>query len=59
MGDLLFIAITIAFFALAAGFVVLCDRIIGPDRDFDLLADGDIDARAGDAEGETLQGAVR
>lgn len=31
MGDILFIAITIAFFALATGFVKLCDRIIGPD----------------------------
>jgi hypothetical protein len=31
MADVLFIAITIAFFALAAGFVRVCDRIIGPD----------------------------
>ncbi len=31
----LFIAITIAFFALAAGFVKLCDHIIGPDPDHD------------------------
>lgn len=31
MTDLLFIAMTIAFFALAAGFVRVCDRIIGPD----------------------------
>jgi hypothetical protein len=29
--DLLFIAITVAFFALCVGYVRLCDRIIGPD----------------------------
>jgi hypothetical protein len=31
MQDVLFIAITIAFFVLAAGFVKICDHIIGPD----------------------------
>jgi hypothetical protein len=36
VADLLFIAITIAFFALAAGFVKICDHIIGPDSDHDL-----------------------
>jgi hypothetical protein len=36
VGDLIFIAIVIAFFALAAGFVKLCDRIIGPDDAADL-----------------------
>ena len=39
MADLLFIAITIAFFALAAGFVKVCDHIIGPDSDHDLVVD--------------------
>ena len=39
MADLLFIAITIAFFALAAGFVKICDHIIGPDTDHDLAVD--------------------
>lgn len=33
MADLLFILVTVAFFAVAAGFVSLCDRIIGPDSD--------------------------
>lgn len=33
MADLLFVAITIAFFAIALGAVTLCDRIIGPDAD--------------------------
>jgi hypothetical protein len=44
MQDLLFIAITIAFFVLAAGFVKLCDRIIGPDTDHDLADDADDEA---------------
>lgn len=38
MRDLLFVAITIAFFALAAGLVKVCDRIIGPDETSDLAA---------------------
>jgi hypothetical protein len=38
VGDLIFIAVTIAFFALAAGFVKICDRIIGPDETSDLIA---------------------
>jgi hypothetical protein len=31
VADLLFVVITIAFFALCVGYVRLCDRIIGPD----------------------------
>ena len=31
MADLLFLGITVAFFALAVAYVRLCDRIIGPD----------------------------
>jgi hypothetical protein len=31
--DFTFVAIMIAFFALAALFVVACDRIIGPDEE--------------------------
>ena len=31
MGDLVFILITVAFFALCVGYVRVCDRIIGPD----------------------------
>ena len=30
--DVLFVAVVVAFFALAAVFVVACDRIIGPDE---------------------------
>ena len=33
MADLLFLLVTVAFFAAAAGFVLLCDRIIGPDAE--------------------------
>lgn len=36
MGDLLFVAIVVAFFALMVGLVALCDRIIGRDEDSDL-----------------------
>jgi hypothetical protein len=31
MGDVLFLAITVAFFAVTVLFVKLCDRIIGPE----------------------------
>jgi hypothetical protein len=31
VADLLFVVITIAFFALCVAYVRLCDRIIGPD----------------------------
>jgi hypothetical protein len=31
VADLLFVIITIAFFALCVGYVRVCDRIIGPD----------------------------
>ena len=33
MADFLFIFVTVSFFALTAGFVLLCDRIIGPDSE--------------------------
>jgi hypothetical protein len=31
VADVLFILITVAFFALCVGYVRVCDRIIGPD----------------------------
>ena len=31
MQDVVYLAVTVAFFVLSALFVVLCDRIIGPD----------------------------
>jgi len=33
MADVLYLLISVAFFAATAGFVALCDRIIGPDGD--------------------------
>lgn len=33
MNDFVFVAIIVAFFALAALFVKACDRIIGPDEE--------------------------
>jgi len=30
MADIVFVTVVIAFFAAANGFVILCDRIIGP-----------------------------
>ena len=32
MGDLVFVPILVVFFGLMAGFVVMCDRMIGPDE---------------------------
>lgn len=32
MVDVLFVLVVVAFFAVAAAFVVACDRIIGPDE---------------------------
>jgi len=50
MADLLFVFITVAFFAIAVGFVRVCDRIIGPDADFgDLTHGGEADPAAADA----------
>lgn len=44
MADVLFVAVVVAFFALATAFVVACDRIIGPDElpDADPVADGEV-----------------
>jgi hypothetical protein len=38
--DLVFVLILIAFFAAFAGFVVLCERIIGPDPEGVALSTG-------------------
>lgn len=32
MADIVFVAVVVVFFALAALFVVACDRIVGPDE---------------------------
>jgi|GEM_PF-2667474 hypothetical protein len=41
MGDLLFVVVVAAFFALMVGLVMLCDRIIGRDEDSDLAVFAD------------------
>ena len=38
MGDLVFVPIVVVFFVLMAGFVVMCDRMIGPDEIHDATA---------------------
>jgi len=39
MADALFILITVAFFAIAVGFVKVCDRVIGPDDEHGPLSE--------------------
>jgi hypothetical protein len=51
MKDLIVIVMTIAFFALAVGYVALCNRIIGPDEvepDTSGGTDADLGGDAGD-----------
>jgi len=46
MGDLLFVAVVVAFFAVTLAYVKGCERIIGPDTP---LPDGeDVDPTGGD-----------
>ena len=33
MSDLIYLVVTLAFFALATGFVHVCDRIVGRDHE--------------------------
>ena len=40
MTDVVFVLVLIAFFAAFAGFVVLCERIIGPDPEGVSLSTG-------------------
>ncbi|HEX9315453.1 MAG TPA: hypothetical protein VGA71_08620 [Actinomycetota bacterium] len=39
MADLLFVAIMVAFFILAAAFVAACERIVGPDAAYEKAAE--------------------
>lgn len=60
MPDLLFFVVTVAFFAVAAGFVSLCDRIIGPDSDHgDPDGIGELDAAGDDAAALAASGTPR
>jgi hypothetical protein len=51
MGDVVFVAVTVAFFTLAALFVRACDRLIGPDPD---RADPDRPAAEAAAEADAV-----
>lgn len=54
MPDVLYLAVTVAFFVAAAGFVTLCDRIIGPDPAHgDPRGIGEAVLTAGDGAGAT------
>jgi hypothetical protein len=43
VNDVLFVLITVAFFALCVGYVRVCDRIIGPDAPEASTAEGPSD----------------
>ena len=43
MYDVIFLATIVAFFALCVAYIRACDRIIGPDAEFELVVDGDDD----------------
>ena len=53
MADVLFIAITIAFFLICVAYVTWCDRIIGPDE-FGPANESDLDSN--EAHDETVAG---
>ena len=50
MGDLIFVPVVLVFFGLMAGFVVLCDRVIGPDSASDLAVEDDEELAASEEE---------
>lgn len=54
MADLLFLLITVAFFAIAVGFVRICDRIIGPDAEQGDLVEGGMPDEVAEAPAPTL-----
>ena len=48
MYDVIFLATIIGFFLVCVGYIAICDRIIGPDSEFELEVVGDGD---GDGDG--------
>jgi hypothetical protein len=42
VSDVIFLATIVAFFALCAVYIRACDRIIGPDTEFELGSDADV-----------------
>lgn len=55
MADVLFLLITVAFFAICVAFVQLCDKIIGPDSEHgDLTELGEPDGDRAPADPATV-----
>jgi hypothetical protein len=46
MGDLIFVAVVVAFFALTVAYVWGCERIVGRDTGADVLADAETEDAA-------------
>ena len=44
MGDLIFVVVVVAFFALSVAYVKGCERIVGRDTGAELPGDADADA---------------
>ena len=44
MGDLVFVPIVVVFYAQKAGYVVMCDRMIGPDEVYDAHAPAELES---------------
>lgn len=42
MYDVIFLATIVAFFALCVAYIHACDRIIGPDAEFELGSEADV-----------------
>jgi hypothetical protein len=50
MGDLIFVVVVVAFFALSVAYVKGCERIVGRDTGAELLGDADAADAAGALE---------
>jgi hypothetical protein len=50
MGDLIFVVVVVAFFALSVAYVKGCERIVGRDTGTELPGDADADAAASAVE---------
>jgi hypothetical protein len=50
VGDLIFVVVVVAFFALSVAYVKACERIVGRDSGAELPGDGDADDAASAVE---------
>ena len=50
MGDLIFVVVVVAFFALSVAYVKACERIVGRDTGAELVGDTDADDAAGELD---------